>query len=140
MTQQQKQQTKSQGRETFCLPGVSPYPRSAYVFVQEALGYTVSQLHGDPRKVDPAKRHISGRQLCHGLRDYAISKYGLLARSVLQHWNIHRTDDFGRIVYALIETGQLTCSDEDRIEDFAAVYSFDEAFDEQRILNSIMRN
>lgn len=140
MTQQQKQQVKSASREALIPPAGHPYPRSAYVFVQEALGYTVSKLHGDPRKVDPARRHISGRQLCHGLRDYAISKYGLLARSVLQHWNIHRTDDFGRIVYALIETGQLTCSDEDRIEDFAAVYSFDEAFDKQRILNSIMRN
>ena len=121
-------------------PVANPYPRSAYVFVQEALGFTVGKMHGNPRKVDPDKRHISGQQLCQGLREYAITKYGLLARSVLEHWNIHRTDDFGRIVYALIESGQLSCSDEDRIEDFACVYSFDEAFDQQRILDSLMRN
>ncbi len=140
MTQQQKQQGPSQSRTRHSTAVLNPYPRSAYNFVQEGLGYTVSKLHGDPKKVDPAKRHISGQQLCYGLRDYAITRYGLLARSVLEHWNIHRTDDFGRIVYALIECGQLSCSEEDRIEDFASVYSFDEAFDLQQILDSIMRN
>lgn len=135
MTQEQQQL-----EQTTPMPVINPYPRGAYVFVQEALGFTVGKVHGDPEKVDPGKRHISGQQLCHGLRDYAITKYGLLARSVLNHWNIHRTDDFGRIVYNLIETGQLSCSDEDRIEDFAAVYSFDEAFDQQQILDSLMRN
>ncbi len=135
MTQEQQQVRVSPS-----LPAVNPYPRGAYLFVQEALGFTVGKVHGGEKKRETGTRHISGQQLCHGLREYAITKYGLLARSVLEHWNIHRTDDFGRIVYNLIESGQLSCSDEDRIEDFAAVYSFDEAFDQTQVLESLIRN
>ena len=52
----------------------------------------------------------------------------MLAPAVLQHWHIHRTEDFGRIVYAMIEGEALSKTPEDSIEDFAGVYDFDEAF------------
>lgn len=117
-----------------------PYPREAFDFVQEGLGYTVRQVHGDPSKKAPGQRHVSGQQLCLGLRDYAIRKYGLLARSVFEHWNIHRTDDFGRIIFAMIEAGLMSQSDEDQLEDFVGVYQFNDAFDRTRILEMLMNN
>lgn len=69
-------------------------------------------------------RHITGRQLSEGLREYAWLKWGLMARTVLTRWNITSTMDFGKIVYALIDAQILSKTDEDRIDDFRGVFDF----------------
>ena len=75
-------------------------------------------------------RHVTGRDLCWGLRDYALKRWGLLARLVLETWNIRRTDDFGRIVFGFIDLDMMRRQAHDRVEDFHEVYNFAEAFDE----------
>ena len=97
------------------------YKFEAYSFVMAALHNTVSKL--------PKARHVTGRELLHGIRDYALDQYGPLARTVLNHWGIKKTDDFGRIVFALVEVGILRKQPEDKIEDFHDVYDFKDAFD-----------
>ena len=74
--------------------------------------------------------HVTGQQLCLGLRELAIQRYGLLAKTVLHKWGVRKTDDFGTIVYAMIDRAELRSSDRDSIEDFAGVYDFDEAFEQ----------
>jgi uncharacterized repeat protein (TIGR04138 family) len=74
-------------------------------------------------------RHISGRQLCWGLRDLALARWGMLARTVLESWNIRDTRDFGRIVFAFIDLEMMRKQPEDRVEDFDGVFDFREAFD-----------
>ena len=104
------------------------YPIQAFEFVQHGLGYTVEKIHGDVK--DPnASRHISGRDLCEGLREFALLKWGLMARTVLNRWNIRRTIDFGRIVFALVESAHMAKTEDDTIEDFRDVYDFASAFD-----------
>jgi uncharacterized repeat protein (TIGR04138 family) len=113
------------------LRGAGPYPREAFDFVREGLGYTVERMmvHAHAGALHSTQaRHITGQQLSLGLRDFAFDRYGMLAPAVLRHWNILRTEDFGRIVYALIEAGVMSKSDEDSFDDFAGVYEFDEAF------------
>lgn len=107
----------------------APYARQAFVFVQDGLEYTVKRVHGDPSQLPVGERHISGEQLCDGLRELAIKKYGLMARTVLEHWNIQRTDDFGRIVFAMVNAGIWSSTEEDKLDDFFGIYSFEEAFD-----------
>ena len=102
-----------------------PYPQEAFQFVRDGLAHAVKMIFGDQPSNE---RHVSGQQLCLGLRDYAVVRYGLLARTVLARWGIRTTDDFGRIVFAMIEAGLLRRSDEDSIEDFRSVFEFDEAF------------
>jgi uncharacterized repeat protein (TIGR04138 family) len=51
-----------------------------------------------------------------------------MARVVLESWGCLRTDDFGNIVYNLIEASILTKTDQDRLEDFHDVYDFEQAF------------
>ena len=80
-----------------------PYPIAAYAFVQEGLRHTVQIIHRQPESLPEQERHVSGQELCIGLREAAIEKWGLLAPVVLDHWHIRRTNDFGRIVYAMIE-------------------------------------
>src|SRR5689334_20631101 len=76
------------------------YPVDAFEFVQRGLHYTVKKIHGEMR--DPEKsRHVSGQDLCEGLREFALTEWGMLARTVLRRWNINSTMDFGRIVFAL---------------------------------------
>jgi uncharacterized repeat protein (TIGR04138 family) len=116
-----------------------PFPIAAYEFVREGLAYTARGVHGEEpaklRAVDEASlqrvdesRHVSGRQLCLGLRDYAQRQYGRLAKTVLAKWHIRGTEDFGKIVFAMIDAGMMRKTDEDSAEDFRDVFSFDDAF------------
>lgn len=92
----------------------------AYVFVHDALGHTWSRLD--------QRRHISGRELLEGIKDLALKRYGPMARVVLNSWGIRTTDDFGAIVFNLVDARVLSKTEEDHIEDFHAAYDFDEAF------------
>jgi uncharacterized repeat protein (TIGR04138 family) len=107
---------------------VGTYPAAAFQFVQAGLNHTVMGIHG-PKDDPKTNRHVSGQQLCEGLRDYALEQWGLLARTVLARWNITSTYDFGRIVFAMVDNGLMQKTDDDTIEDFRNVYDFRTAFD-----------
>jgi uncharacterized repeat protein (TIGR04138 family) len=78
---------------------------------------------------EESPRHISGQQLCEGLRMYAIEQWGMMAGTVLRRWNLRATIDFGRIVFALVDGGLMHKTERDKLEDFRDVYDFDRAFD-----------
>jgi uncharacterized repeat protein (TIGR04138 family) len=113
------------------LPAVArstKYPLDAFVFVQRGLDDTVRRVHGEPKPdADPAN-HVTGQQLSLGLRDFALLQYGLLARTVLRRWHINSTEDFGQIVFAMVEGGLMKKTAEDSVRDFSGVYDFEEAF------------
>ena len=106
------------------------YHRDAYFFVFEALRYAQEQLGlGQPISADPddeEQRHVTGQQLCEAIRRYAVQQYGLMAKSVLNEWNVRSTGDFGEIVFNLIDIGQMKKTDHDRREDFENVFDFDD--------------
>ena len=104
------------------------YPIEAFEFVQRGVTYTSDLIHASQTDTT-ISRHVSGRQLCEGLREYARIQWGLLSRLVLRYWNIHSTEDFGRIVFTLVEHGGLAKTEEDTMEDFRKVYDFTAAFD-----------
>ena len=96
------------------------YKPDAYEFVLGGLSFTQKKLK--------KTTHVSGVQLACGLRDYAINQYGALASRVLAHWGISQTQDFGNIVFNLIEKKLLSKSEKDSLLDFDAVYDFKAAF------------
>lgn len=108
-----------------------PFPREAFQFVRDGLAHAVELAHGEGQLGDDTdeSKHVTGQQLCVGLREYAIERYGRLARTVLDHWGLRSTEDFGRIVFAMVEVGLMRKTEEDTLEDFSGVYDFDEAFD-----------
>lgn len=109
---------------------VGLYPEDAFKFVQGGLKFTVEKLHGPGTDdAEPGTRHITGQNLCDGLRQYALDQWGLLASTVLTRWNITSTLDFGRIVFALVDHGWMQKTDEDTIEDFRNVFDFRSAFE-----------
>ncbi|MCL7971007.1 MAG: hypothetical protein M8866_02810 [marine benthic group bacterium] len=99
------------------------YAVEAYLFVLGGLHRRLAQLD--------RPRHISGAELAGSVRDLAIERFGLLARTVLEHWGVHSTEDIGEIVFLLVDHGVLTKEETDRREDFADVYSFEEVFESE---------
>ena len=83
---------------------------------------------GKGRAARPTERHVSGQQLCEAARLYGLQQYGYLAPTVLASWGITRTDDFGAIVFNMIDIGQMRKTRSDKREDFHAVYDFGDAF------------
>ena len=114
---------------------VGLYPIEAYEFIHSGLAYTVQKIHGeslDAKEAEKKKKsyHVTGRDLSQGLREFALLRWGMLARTVLRRWGITKTDDFGRIVFALVENGHMSKTDKDTIDDFKNVFDFATAFDE----------
>jgi uncharacterized repeat protein (TIGR04138 family) len=98
------------------------YNERGYLFVLATIEYLQSRLE--------ARRHITGAELAWACRDFAREQFGLLAPHVLAHWGISRTEDFGRIVFTLVEVGLLVTQPGDVESDFEAVYDFADAFGE----------
>ena len=98
----------------------SRYKPDGYEFVARALHFVQKKL----RK----QGHISGRELLEGIREFVIDQYGPMAKSVLRHWGITKTQDFGNIVFNLIEKKLFFKTEADSINDFRDVYNFELVF------------
>lgn len=96
------------------------YHERAYLFVLATIEFLQSRLE--------VRRHVTAAELAWACRDFALERFGRLAQPVLEHWGVRRTEDIGRIVFALVSAGLLAALPTDTEEDFAAVYEFDEAF------------
>ncbi|MBK8271100.1 MAG: hypothetical protein IPK83_23415 [Planctomycetes bacterium] len=88
----------------------------------------IEDLGGSAEFRQKINRHVGGPELCWGLRDLALEKWGIMAQAVLGSWGIFKTRDFGRMVFALVENDLLQKQPEDRVEDFDNVFEFNKAF------------
>jgi uncharacterized repeat protein (TIGR04138 family) len=96
------------------------YPREAYIFVREALDHTQRIL---AKEKQDKIRHVSGQELLAGLRDFAAAQFGPMAMMVLEEWGIHSCQDFGELVFNMVETGgcpTLSMDDLTDLQTFAA--------------------
>ena len=101
------------------------YQREAYGFLRDALDFTTKQQ----KKVKGTTvRHVSGPELLHGIRQYALKEFGPMVVTVFDSWGIRSTEDIGHMVFNLIGAGIFGKTDEDSIEDFKNIYDFQEAF------------
>lgn len=96
------------------------FDRRGYLLVLSALHEVVGRMD--------APRHITGEELSYGVRDLAIERFGLLAKTVLETWGIRSTDHIGEIVFDLVEGGILVKQEGDRREDFRDLFDFEEEF------------
>jgi uncharacterized repeat protein (TIGR04138 family) len=103
----------------------SRYHRDAYVFLRDALDFTTKQQ----KKIKGTQvRHVTGPELLDGVRQYALKEFGPMVMTVFDSWGIHSCEDFGHMVFNLIDAGIFGKTDRDSIEDFKNVYDFEEAF------------
>jgi uncharacterized repeat protein (TIGR04138 family) len=107
------------------------YAYEAYEFVFQALNHTQKMLGRQPRAEQAGEaephHHVKGPELLEGIRDLALREFGLMARTVFRLWGIERTDDFGDIVFNLVESNLMSKTTEDCRADFHAVYDLDQA-------------
>lgn len=101
------------------------YHRDAYLFVREALDHTQKTIGKDPRG---RIRHVTGQELLVGIREFALEQFGPMTKTVLEEWGIRASQDFGEIVFNMVEVGWLAKTDKDSRSDFEQGYDFDEAF------------
>jgi uncharacterized repeat protein (TIGR04138 family) len=101
------------------------FSTDAYHFVQEGLNHTLKSLK---RGGQGPHRHVSGQELLHGLREFALKEYGPMSKAVLNEWGIKTTDDIGQIVFNLVNASVLGKNDTDSPSDFKNVFTFDDAF------------
>lgn len=105
------------------------YAYEAYEFVFAALAHTQKSLGWLPREEGEeaeAAHHVSGPELLHGIRDFALSEFGLMARTVFRRWGVNNTADFGEIIFNLVEANLMSKTPDDCRRDFHDVYDLDE--------------
>lgn len=100
------------------------YHRDAYYFVRDALD--VAQKKFCSKKNEP--QHVSGQQLLAGIREHALDEFGPMTITVLEEWGINRCEDFGELVFNMVEQSLLGKTDDDSRNDFKDGYKFEEAF------------
>ena len=103
----------------------SRYDREAYFFLREALGYTQRTI-GKASKGE--LRHVTGRELLNGVREYALTQFGPMTITVLEEWGVRSTEDFGEMVFNMVEHNLLAKQETDSRDDFKNGYDFSEAF------------
>ena len=110
------------------------YHPLAYKFVFSSLRFTQEQLGRD--RAAEATGHISGPELLDGIRRLGLQHFGMLSIAVFKNWGIHSTDDFGHIVFQLIDAGEMRKTANDQLTDFFGVYDFSKVFHEDYTLDT----
>lgn len=123
------------------------FHRDAYIFLREALDHTQKLVNkssksekGDKAEKAEARaamgddstsgkvRHVSGQELLAGIRAYALEQFGPMTLTVLNEWGIRQCEDFGELVFNMVENHLLAKTKKDSRDDFKGGYDFDEAF------------
>ena len=100
------------------------YHADAYFFLREGLDHAVKLR----KRQLGESGHVTGQQMCEGLRQLALKAFGPMVPTVFEYWGIRRTDDFGEMVWKLIDLGVFGRTESDSRADFKNVFSFREAF------------
>jgi len=102
------------------------FHREAYFFLKEALD-------ASQKAISKANKnqigHITAQQLLDGIRQYALAQFGPMARTVLNEWGVFSCEDFGEMVFILVEHGLLRKKESDKRDDFKGGYDFADAFE-----------
>jgi uncharacterized repeat protein (TIGR04138 family) len=103
------------------------FARNAYYFVLDALDHTMVVAGKDA--LTGAERHVGGRELLDGIHDLASQQFGPMASLVFERWGISAAEDFGELVFNLVDVGLLSRRAEDSRLDFVDDRDFDRVFD-----------
>ena len=116
------------------------YSSAAFIFVSEAIIITAKWLRdgvleeddGNNNRGQNSEFHVSGRELLAGIRRIARERWGDMAKAVFNSWNVYKTDDFGEIVYCMVNDKGMNWQKRecDSIDDFKNVYNFTTAFND----------
>ena len=101
------------------------FHRDAYGFMREALDFTQKLIGA---KNQGKVRHVTGQELLDGIRQYSLQQFGPMAATVFEEWGVRNCQNFGDIVFNMVEIGLLAKTEKDNREDFQDGYDFNDAF------------
>ncbi len=101
------------------------YRREAYLFLKEALDHTQKIV---ARNGKQELHHVTGQQLLEGIREFALQQFGPMTMIVLEEWGIRACEDFGELVFNMVDASLLAKTETDSREDFKGGYTFFDAF------------
>lgn len=104
------------------------YDKGAYFFIRNALDHTIKGRKKGTKMMTTSSEHVTGQELVEGIRGYALDQFGPMAITVFENWGVQRSEDFGEIVFNLVEYGVFGKTGTDTKEDFKSAVSFEEAF------------
>jgi len=107
---------KTDGVEDYLRGRRKRYAKEGYSFVREV--------------VCAQTQNLSAAELLEALRLVAIEKFGGNAREQLRGWGITHCEDFGEIVFRLVEEHILSAEPDEKRADFGNGYGFQSAFPE----------
>jgi uncharacterized repeat protein (TIGR04138 family) len=96
------------------------YKKEAYEFVMEALSYTQRRFK--------AACHVTSQELLQGIREFLLQQFGPMTMAVLNHWGVRSSEDFGNIVFNLVEREVLSKTKDDDISHFRDAFDFEKVF------------
>jgi uncharacterized repeat protein (TIGR04138 family) len=101
------------------------YHREAYNFLRESLEFTQKAISKANKN---QVRHITGQELLNGIREYGLAMFGPMTITVFEEWGIRSCEDFGRMVFLMVENNLLRKTEQDSPDDFKNGYNFEEVF------------
>lgn len=105
------------------------FSRNAYYFVLDALDFTMSHFGREAKTGED--RHVGGRELLIGIKEYAADQFGPMAELVFERWGVRAPADFGEIVFNLIDAELLSRRPSDSRLDFVDGVDFHQVFAEK---------
>ncbi|MEM7205231.1 MAG: Minf_1886 family protein [Planctomycetota bacterium] len=105
------------------------YARNAYYFLLDALDHTL--VHYGKDQLTGEDRHVGAKELLNGVRDLAAEHFGAMASFVFRQWGVRSSEDFGEIVFNLVDAGLLSRRPEDSRLDFVGGFDFESVFEEK---------
>lgn len=102
------------------------YPKAAYCFLQSAMAAFLRKQFG--KLCGRGSHHVSAAQLLEALREFAVAEFGKQAKSRLNGSGISQCEDFGEMVFNLVQAGVMMQEQHDSKADFQGGYDFDTVF------------
>ena len=101
----------------------SRFHPDAYIFINDAVKFTIDNIN---MRADRSNRHISGKELLDGIKDFAMSKFGPMSYEVLSSWGLEDSLSIGYVVFNMVDYKLLGKSNNDSITDFDNSYNLRE--------------
>ena len=92
---------------------------NAKMFALEVMGY-IGTMFGT--------QHCDGIRYCANFLELSASRFGMLAPTVLETWEINSSEDLGQMIFEMTEEKMIGKSPQDKIEDFNEIFKTQEYF------------
>lgn len=93
------------------------YPVQAYLLIFEGLEWA---------RQNGSTTHLSGPELAQAIFVYSVDTFGpTMAKIVWEELNIKSSEDFGEMVFQLLDSGLMQKEEEDQQEDFDGILTID---------------